>query len=275
MREMNLFQLLRLKDPDLSPGQCKIHLAGWNGTEDPLDVYLAGDFDEWQSWQSKRNFERSVVVSLISIAGMNRWLFVGAYDSLGCDWIAEHGMNKYRLVRREQTGELEGRLILSFQRPGRQSYLLGENWETHIRIAELRPERLQIEIFPGYSSALLTKGRLDIVVRQEIESWKSALSNVAGVYVIADRRTGKLYVGSATGIGGIWSRWCEYSRTGHGNNAELVALLAVEGAAYAENFQYGVLEIADTHASREDIFSRESHWKSLLMTRAPHGYNAN
>ena len=54
---------------------------------------------------------------------------------------------------------------------------------------------------------MLTKRRLDIVVKQEIESRKGPLSNVAGVYVIADQATGKLYVGSATGDEGIWGRW--------------------------------------------------------------------
>ena len=83
------------------------------------------------------------------------------------------------------------------------------------------------------------------------------------------------YIGNATGVGGIWARWCEYAWTGHGHNVELVSLLAQEGASYAENFQYGVLEIADTHASVDEILRRESHWKDLLCTRFPHGYNAN
>jgi predicted GIY-YIG superfamily endonuclease len=122
---------------------------------------------------------------------------------------------------------------------------------------------------------MLTKQDLDIVVKQSIESWRTALASVAGVYVIADRHTGRLYVGSATGVQGIWSRWCAYSRTGHGNNQELRELLKKEGDVYAGHFQFGVLEIADTHASDADILRRESHWKELLRTRAPHGYNAN
>ncbi len=86
--------------------------------------------------------------------------------------------------------------------------------------------------------------------------------------------TGKLYVGSATGGEGIWSRWCAYSTTGHGGNCELADLLREKGDTYAENFHFGVLEIADTHASTDDILRRESYWKDLLRTRVPHGYNA-
>ena len=62
--------------------------------------------------------------------------------------------------------------------------------------------------------------------------------------------------------------------TGHGGNLELKRLLQAEGAAYADNFQFGVLEIADAHASTEDILARESYWKELLLSGA-HGYNAN
>ncbi len=160
-------------------------------------------------------------------------------------------MNRYCLKRRERTSELEGRLIVRFERTGRQSYLLGENWGSAITMVEIRPEKMEIAAFPGYSSTMLTKQHLDIVVKQGIESWHSALASVAGVYVIADRQTGKLYVGSATGVNGIWSRWCAYSETGHGNNVELIELLAKEGASYADNFQYGVLEIADTPASAD------------------------
>jgi hypothetical protein len=272
---MDLFQIIGIIDADVVPDKCKIHLAGWNGEDDPLDVYLAGDFDEWQSWQRKRNFERSFVVSLISLSRDSQWLFAGVYNSEGCVWVEEHKMNSYRLSKRARTNELEGRLIVRFERTGRQSYLLGEKWNSAIKVVEVRPEKIKIAPFPGYSSAMLSKQHLDIVVKQGIESWRSALASVAGVYVIADRQTGKLYVGSATGVDGIWSRWCAYSETGHGNNVELVELLWREGASYADNFQYGVLEIADTHASPDDIRQREVHWKDLLCTRIPHGYNAN
>ncbi len=272
---MQLFQILQLLDAEVLPDQCKIHLACWNGEENPLDVYLAGRFDEWQSWQTKRNFGRLLVVSLIALPATNHWLFAGVHNSKGCEWMKEQKLYKYRLSRRDGPNALDGRLIVHFERTGRQSYLLGENWSHAIEVAEIRPERLRVAEFPGYSSTMLTKQHLDIVVKQNIESWRAALANVAGVYVIADRRTGKLYVGSATGKEGIWSRWCAYSATGHGGNSELRELLRKEGDTYADNFQFGVLEIADTHASTDDILRRESHWKDLLLTRVPHGYNAN
>ena len=272
---MKLLQLINSLDPEVSPNRCKIHLAVRAGKDDPLDSYFAGEFDQWQTWQSKQNFERDFVLSLIQLPEHNKWLFAGIFDSQSSVWLEEVKRYEYRLSRRAALNELEGRLIVHCERKGRQSYRYAEGLIDAMTISEYRPEKMSIGEFPGYLRTTLTKQRLDIVVRQEIASWKGALSNVAGVYVIADRATGKLYVGSATGDEGIWNRWCAYSATGHGGNRELRQLLRDKGPDYAaKNFQFGILEIAGTNASDGDVWERESRWKKLLLTR-DHGYNAN
>lgn len=45
--------------------------------------------------------------------------------------------------------------------------------------------------------------------------------DVAGVYLITDSSTGKMYVGSTTVQGGIRGRWCACSDNGHGGNVLL------------------------------------------------------
>jgi hypothetical protein len=113
-------------------------------------------------------------------------------------------------------------------------------------------------------------------VAQEIESWKSALSSVAGVYLITDTETGRHYVGSAYGEGGIWARWKSYSESGHGHNKILKNLLKKKRTDYSHNFQFSILEMADTNASKDDVLEREAHWKYALCSRESHGgYNAN
>ena len=107
-----------------------------------------------------------------------------------------------------------------------------------------------------------------------MDSWRASLSNVAGVYLISDNATGKLYVGSAHGESGIWGRWAEYVENGHGNNVKLEELLDEGGAEYARNFNYAVLEVSDLLTTREEIEERESHWKEILKTRS-YGLNAN
>jgi hypothetical protein len=271
---MHLFQLLQALDNQLLPKRCKLHMAVHNGIENPLDVYLRGEFDEWQRSQNRRNFEREFVVSLIQLPPRNTWLFVGAHQVLGCEFLNLPCPYLYTLRKIELTSEFDGRLVVSFKRPGRQSYLNAEKWSDSMDVWEIRPERMQIKAFPGYSWAMLTQQELDTVVKQGVESWRSALSAVSGVYLIADRSSGKLYVGSANAGEGIWSRWCSYAANGHGGNRELRQLLEREGYEYCSNFQYGVLEIADTHASEEDVRERESYWKRLLLTRE-YGLNRN
>lgn len=269
---MRVFELLQLLEPGLKPEKTKIHLATSNGQQNPLDVYFSGEFPEWQRWQSRRNFERRFVVSLIALPSPGRWLFAGAYVAEGSE---QRGADVYYQLHELVTcTPMAGRLVAVFDRPGRQSYLLGENWSERILLGEIRAEPLRIVDFPGYRAVDLSRDELETIVRQSIESWKAALSSVAGVYLISDTRTGRLYVGSASGEGGIWQRWQSYAANGHGGNVELKQLLQVEGAQRAADFRYAVLEIADLHDSQGSVLQRESHWKRVLMSRE-HGLNSN
>ena len=141
-------------------------------------------------------------------------------------------------------------------------------------ISEILPQKLSVEEFPGYNSVSISFRKLQIIINQNIQSWYGALSNIKGVYLITDNKTGKLYVGSATGDSGIWQRWADYVKSGHGGNKDLKVLLKSKGINYRENFQYALLEIADAHSSDEYIIQRETYWKDVLRTRV-FGYNSN
>lgn len=273
---MQVFDLIKLLYKEFEPSKTKIHLATWNGKESPLDVYLAGEFDEWQKRQTRRNFERDFVISLVGLPTPNKWLFTGLFKSSGASWNEEKKRYYYSLEQIQSCNELNGRLVADFSRPGRQSYLLSENWGAQILLDEILPERLRIKAFPGYKAIDLSKQEIDIIVKQCIESWYTALSNVSGVYLISDTKSGKLYVGKASGEGGIWQRWINYSENGYGGNIELKKLLESEGPDRASFFRFSVLEIADIHDSNEAILLRESHWKSVLLSSVIHGgLNAN
>ena len=208
---MLMFDLLRFNAPSIKEEECKIHLAVWNGSENPVDVFLAGNFEEWQSWQSRRNFERKYIVSLLQLPGVDKWLFAGAFVSEGSEYIEAEKYYQYKTTELTGLKSIAGRLVVTFKRSGRQSYLNAENWADAISISELKAEKMVVESFTGYNKIKLSKKKLEIIVAQHIESWKGALSNVSGVYLITDTKTGKLYVGSATGEGGIWQRWSEYA----------------------------------------------------------------
>lgn len=270
---MKLFDLLNIGASELDPALTKIHLAVWKtGGDDPLEVYLAGEFEDWQSWQTKKNFEYQYIVSLIKLRGNNRWLYADSFKSNGCMWIEKEKCYKYKTEVISSLNELSGRVIVSFKRSGRQSYLVAKRWTDQIFVDEMLLKKMAIEEFQGYNKCNISKARLDIIVEQNVESWRGALSNVSGIYLITDTKTGKQYVGSATGEEGIWQRWCNYSNNGHGGNKYLMAVLKEKGEDYVKNFQYTVIEIADTHASNKDILERESYWKEVLRT-SDFGYN--
>lgn len=97
--------------------------------------------------------------------------------------------------------------------------------------------------------------------------WRSALSSVAGVYLLVCPEDGQQYVGSATGDGGFWQRWQDYARTGHGGN---VRMKDIPDADY----QITVLEVASSSATIDEITDLEALWKRKLMSRE-FGLNEN
>jgi hypothetical protein len=183
------------------------------------------------------------------------------------------GLYRYTLLERPGTEELKGRLVVNFKRT-RIAHRLAEGIEKDLKVEEMYAKRLSIKEFPGYTRVNISKADLDLIVAQQVSTWRSVLGAVKGVYVISDIKTGKLYVGSATGEGGLWARWSDYSGSGHGGNKELIALLKEKGKDYSRHFRFAILETADTKTDEKEIERRETHWKKVLRSKE-HGYNAN
>jgi hypothetical protein len=268
---MKLFEFLCAQDPTITPKTSKIHLATCNGHDNPLDVYYRGAFDEWQRCQNQLNFRRDYVVALIQLPEADRWLFVGVYATRG---VTERSPRSfyYDLESLPAYAKYAGRLYVTFVR-SRASYLLAENCCERMEVLSITAEPVKLNDFPGFKTVNISFDDLEYLVRSGNTSWRTALGSVAGVYLISDTATARLYVGSATGEGGIWSRWSQYV-DGHGKNVRLKELVGVEGVERAKVFRFSVLEIADTHASSEEVLRRESHWKQVLLTRV-YGWNAN
>lgn len=249
----------------------KIHLAtGLDPT--PLEAYYQGRFRKWQEEQNKRNFQCEMVVGLIHLHG-DQWLFGGVYRILG----VRKGTKTAYLYQTELLPgqeELIGRVIVRYKRMFRASYISGHRFGHLLEVAEVKSQKITIEPFPGHNRVVLSHDHLCTIVRQRDASWASALSSVKGVYLIADSNTGMLYVGSATGLNGIWDRWVAYAESGHGGNKELKALIVQKGRKYARHFRFSILEIADFHTTDDEIIEREQHWKRALLSR-DRGMNRN
>jgi len=89
--------------------------------------------------------------------------------------------------------------------------------------------------------------------------------------LITDKKTGKMYVGSAYGEDMILGRWTSYVKNGHGGNKELKDL---EFDYIKENFRFSILDIYKSTIDDNVILKREAWWKNTLQTRE-FGYNKN
>ena len=188
---LNLFDLLKVWEPTFSPEKAKVHLARYNGEDHPLDVFIQGGFDKWQSRQSNRNFKLPYVVSLIQAGSPTRWLFAGLFRTMECvERVGPKPDYIYTLERVPAAEEWVGRLYLSSSYTKRNSYPYGETLAGDLAVTELLAERLSIGQFPGFKKVNLTKNQLDVVVQQSVDSWRSALSSVKGIYLITDTHTG-------------------------------------------------------------------------------------
>ena len=260
----------------------KVHLAAYNGYEQPLDVF-ARDRDEWKFWNEwrggKDDFNREYILGLIpDYHKTDKYVFGGVFKVIERydDWqVTEVG---YKVELTNQFESLIGRLVVSFSRyqglRGR-AFLL-ENFMDSMSIAEILENPYEGEDFPGYDNVRIDFSSLELLVQNQKTDWRVALENVKGIYLIVDKFNGKKYVGSAYGDSGIWSRWCTYINTGHGYNDELVELIEKNGIDYARKyFQFAILELRSMKTDDDTIINRESFWKEVLLTRGSFGYNKN
>ncbi len=258
--------------------QYKVHLAsGRLLKKAPLIALSKNQFKEWQEYQNNKNFERNFIVSLVYYK-FNEWMYAGIYKRIDVQKKYDQEKKKYYFqytteLLDKQT-DLIGKMIFYFPKDFRQSYILLENYYDKITVKGILPKPYRVTEFPGYENVVLTFEELREIIISEDLSWKTALSNIKGVYLITDIYNGRQYIGSAYGDEAFWSRWESYSITGHGNNKELAQLLKANGFDYAQNFQFSILEIRSRITDDEEIIRRESHWKRIMGTRE-HGYNKN
>ena len=252
----------------------KIHFAVWNGTHQPLDVFTR-DRREWQRWQEYRpardDFNRQFIFALAHFYHEpGTWLFGGVYE------VTDRSGKEYVVRLSEFAAPFIGRLRLRSPYKDRNIRVKMEGQYAGFEVLEILPEPFTGRAFPGYEEINLSFDEMETLVRNNRMDWKTALANVKGIYLITDLKTEKRYIGSACGEGGIWSRWCTYATNGHGGNVELQALIDKTGLDYCKaHFRFALLENRSMHTSDEQIRSRETFWKELLLTRGESGLNRN
>ena len=238
----------------------KIHLGRPNNVAQPLDEWVRDQslWVGWQRYRPKNNaFNRPYIFSLMDFYhAKDAWLFGGVFRVL-----ARH-QDRYDVELTELGEPLIGRLKL---RSSYRSRATRVNFENHydgahtLRVSEILREPYSGRTFPGYEEVAISFGELEAIVRNDRPDWKAALESVKGVYLITDAKSGKQYVGSAYGDQGVWSRWEDYVKSGHGGNAEIRDWLRDRGLDYCRaNFRFALLEYHRSHTPDETILTREA-----------------
>lgn len=263
-------------------GGCIFHLAkpSWekNVKNCPLQDLARGD-EEWKGWQywkriDKNNkkinrFSKRYVVSFAQVSG-DRFLFGGIFE------IMKRYEDHYDVELKDYHKNLIGRLVIKCQNgTGRSTTFKFETILERLTMTEIYPARYTGERFESINNINHDFYTLETIFKNELFDWKSALSEVRGIYLLTDKETGKNYIGSASGSGGIWSRWSDYISGQDGGNKELKELKDEFSEEYfKKNFKFSVLETVGSSATDDDLISLESLWKEKLLTRQ-FGYNAN
>ncbi len=125
------------------------------------------------------------------------------------------------------------------------------------------------DLFPGYENVNSSWRDLSRVI--EKDTWKTALKNQKGVYLITDISNGKMYVGKASGEEMKLRSWQSYIKSGDGGNIELEKLSFDH---IKTNFKFSILDIYKSTIGDKIISDRETWWKENLQTRK-FGYNKN
>jgi hypothetical protein len=170
------------------------------------------------------------------------------------------GFFLYELTHNPVLAEYEGRVIVGWG-DGFRSW--AQNAKTQSKPIRAILKEVEEEHFPGLLPFRRSIDELDTMPK----SWRNALTATRGVYAMVCQTTGKIYVGSATGIDGFIGRWEQYLRTGDGGN------LGMRGHPHRV-WLVTILEVASSSATEEDILKLEAMWKTKLLT-FEHGLNMN
>jgi len=162
-----------------------------------------------------------------------------------------------------------GRVIINYHNTATNLIRNAESVINDCVVVQILEDTFDNDIFPGYENVHISWSDLNRIIDKN--TWKTAIENQKGVYLITDKKTGKMYVGSAYGENMILGRWTSYVKTGHGGNKELKD---IEFDYIKQNFWFSILDIYKSTIDDNVILKREAWWKNTLQTKE-FGFNKN
>lgn len=278
---ITLYRLLEIYGIDPT----KIGLVRHGNKEMPILETFAKNLERleaYQSFQGRGKFEDSQSIAVFAAYHKTTALFLGLWDihghtetseftddtlsvlrdhNLPEDWF-NHSI-RYDLRRNPILDDLSERLVIEW---GPQPIRWFQTKDKEV--IEIKAKN-SIGEFQSFDEVSLDFQTLSALVKSPETNltWKKALSSVNGIYLIQDKSSGKLYVGSAYGEGGIYGRWDAYTKGAHSRISRLRDL-------DPQYFQFSILEIIPATTSWDDVIDRENRWKEKLSTRQ-FGLNEN
>jgi len=271
MHLINLNDILQLQSLDNVKIRFNLMFDNnWNPIElfkeNKTDVLLRGQY--WNYNKNKSFKEGQIAIGLIRIkSNDNLWLLfhvgkitkdLNVLNGLGYEYEVLSEYEKYF-----------GRMIIKFKNSSQNMIRNANSVINDCEIVQILPDTFDNDIFPGYDRVNVSWKELSRVI--EKDTWKTALQNQKGVYLITDTSNGKMYVGSASGDEMLLNRWKSYVKSGNGNNKELKLL---DFDHIKEHFRFSILDIFKSTTDTQTIIDRETWWKEILLTRR-FGYNKN
>ncbi|MDY2916093.1 MAG: GIY-YIG nuclease family protein [Alloprevotella sp.] len=241
------------------------------------DIYLYDNdaFMTYQSEQLVKKFKNvDYIVSFIGEESTSS-RFVGVYKNNGIlQMLPDYkGESLARFDIQEISGFelLKERVIIDWNNP--VQWLQHYNAMPVIRIDRGLMEN-NLPVFVRYEDVMLNYTQLKTIINSNNPEWKSRLESCNCIYLILDKSNGKQYVGSTYNTKGIWGRWSEYAKTGHGNDVELKKCIDSDPKYAEKNFQWCILETLPIKILQDQAIERESLYKRKLGTRI-YGYSKN
>ncbi len=171
-------------------------------------------------------------------------------------------ITEFELLRTNWHSDWRERLIISWPPPERSWYRWADR--NRFEVEAIAEESVLTPPVPEWSELVIRWNELGHIPA----TWRAALSQWRGIYLINDQSDGRFYVGSAYGRENILQRWLGYARTGHGGNK----LLKVRNP---ENFRFSILQRVSPDLDDASVIAIERTWKDRLNSRAPSGLNDN
>lgn len=271
--DVRRIRLIRHKDSR------KVKNIGGKDYESPLyDIYLY-EKDAFMTYQSEQLVKKFKDVDfLVSFIGEENTAsrFVGVFKNYGKlqDLPDYNGEAHARYDLRELSGFelLIERVVIDWNNP--IQWLQHYNEMPVIRIDRGLNEN-NLPVFVRYEDVVLNYAQLKAIIDSNNSEWKLRLESCNCIYLILDKSNGKQYVGSTYNTRGIWGRWSEYVKNGHGDDVELKKCIDADPKYAEKNFQWCILETLPIKILEDQAIERESLYKRKLGTRDHGHYNKN